>query len=154
VATTALPSANTAETILAFDFGTRRVGVAVGEPSTGLAHALATIAAERKEARFAAIARLIDEWRPALLVIGVPTHADGSEHALTVGARRFARQLEGRFGIAVALADERYTTQSAVESLASAGVRARDQRRVRDQVAAQFILQAYLDEQRSRPRTA
>ncbi len=154
MATTARPSASTAGTILAFDFGTRRIGVAVGEPSTGLAHPLATIAEQRRDARFAAIGKLIDEWRPALLVIGVPTHADGSEHALTVNARRFARQLEGRYGVAVALADERYTTRSAGEALAAAGVRAHDQRGVRDQVAAQLILQDYLDQHRSGPRTA
>jgi putative holliday junction resolvase len=154
VATTARPSANTAGTILAFDFGTRRIGVAVGESSTGLAHPLATIAEQRRDARFAAIGKLVDEWRPALLVIGVPTHADGREHALTASARRFARQLEGRYGVAVALADERYTTRSAGEALAAAGVRAHNQRGVRDQVAAQLILQDYLDQQRSRPRTA
>jgi putative holliday junction resolvase len=154
VATTARPSASTAGTILAFDFGTRRIGVAVGESSTGLAHPLATIAEERRDARFAAIGKLVDEWRPALLVIGVPTHADGSEHALTASARRFARQLEGRYGVAVALADERYTTRSAGEALTTAGVRARDQRSVRDQVAAQLILQNYLDQHRSGPRPA
>lgn len=154
MATTARPSASPADTILAFDFGTRRIGVAVGEPSTGLAHPLATIAEERKDARFAAIGKLIDEWRPTLLVIGVPTHADGSEHALTANARRFARQLEGRYGIRVALADERYSTRSAAEALTSAGVRAREQRGVRDRVAAQLILQDYLDQHCSRPRTA
>jgi putative holliday junction resolvase len=154
VATTARPSASTAGTILAFDFGTRRIGVAVGELSTGLAHPLATIAEERRDARFAAIGKLINEWRPALLVIGVPTYADGSEHALTASARRFARQLAGRYSVAVALADERYTTRSAGEALTAAGVRAHDQRRVRDQVAAQLILQNYLDQHRSGPRTA
>jgi putative holliday junction resolvase len=154
VAATARPSASPAGTILAFDFGTRRIGVAVGEASTGLAHPLATIADERRDARFAAIGKLIDEWRPALLVIGVPTHADGRAHELTANARRFARKLEGRYGIAVAFADERYSTRAAREALAAAGVRARDQRDVRDQVAAQLILQAYLDEQRDRPRTA
>ena len=154
MATTARPSASPAGTILAFDFGTRRIGVAVGEPKTGLAHPLTTIAEERKDARFAAIGKLIDEWHPALLLIGVPTHADGSEHALTASARRFARQLESRYGVAVALADERYTTRSAGEALASAGVRAHAQRGVRDQVAAQLILQAYLDERSDPSRTA
>jgi putative Holliday junction resolvase len=154
VTTTALPSASTAGTILAFDFGTRRIGVAVGEPSTSLAHPLVTIAEERRDARFAAIGKLIEEWRPTLLVVGVPTHADGSEHALTVRARRFARQLEGRYGVAVALADERYTTRSAAEALTAAGVSTRNQRGVRDQFAAQLILQNYLDQHRSGPRAA
>jgi putative holliday junction resolvase len=154
VVATALSSARLAGTILAFDFGTRRIGVAVGESGTGLAHPLATIAAERKDDRFAAIARLIDEWRPALLLIGLPTHADGKEHELTVSARRFARQLEGRFGVAVALADERFTTRAATGALAAAGVRARNQRGVRDRIAAQLILQTYLDERGEDERTA
>ena len=151
---TAFPSARPAGTILAFDFGTRRIGVAVGESATGLAHPLATIAAERKDDRFAAIAKLIDEWRPALVLIGLPTHADGKAHELTASARRFARQLEGRFGVTVALADERFTTHAATEALADAGVTARHQRGVRDQVAAQLILQAYLDECGDNERTA
>ena len=128
MATSQHPSASPAGTILAFDFGTRRIGVAVGEPATGLAHPLQTIDAERKDARFAAIAKLIDEWRPTMLVVGVPTHADGAEHALTEGARRFARQLEGRFGLAVVFADERFTTRAASAALDEAGVRARAQR--------------------------
>ena len=96
----AISSAVQAGTILAFDFGTRRIGVAVGEAATGMAHPLTTIASERKADRYGAIGKLIDEWHPALLLIGLPTHADGSEHAMTASARRFARSLEGRFGIA------------------------------------------------------
>ena len=107
------PSARPAGTILAFDFGTRRIGVAVGEPGTGLAHPLTTIAAVRRDERFKAIGNLIEEWRPTLVLIGLPTHADGAEHELTASARRFARQLEGRFGVTVALADERFTTLAA-----------------------------------------
>lgn len=154
MATSQHPSASRAGTILAFDFGTRRIGVAVGEPATGLAHPLQTIDTERRDERFAAIAKLIDEWHPTLLVVGVPIHADGAEHALTESARRFARQLEGRFGVAVALADERFTTQAASVALDEAGVRARAQRGPRDQVAAQIILQAFLDDQREREMSA
>jgi putative holliday junction resolvase len=141
-----MPSASRAGTILAFDFGTRRIGVAVGEPLTSLAHPLATIEAESNDDRFAAIAALVDEWRPTLMLVGLPTHADSSEHELTARARRFARQLEGRFGVAVELVDERFTTLAAAEALSAAGVAVREQRRVRDRVAAQLILQAYLDE--------
>ena len=141
-----MPSAPRAGTILAFDFGTRRIGVAVGEALTGLAHPLTTIEAEKNADRFAAIAALIDEWHPALMLVGLPTHADSTEHELTARARRFARQLEGRFGVAVELADERFTTQAATEPLSAAGVTAREHRRVRDRVAAQLILQAYLDQ--------
>ena len=151
---TARPSARPAGTILAFDFGTRRIGVAVGELETGLAHPLATIAALRRDERFKAIGNLIEEWRPTLVLIGLPFHADGAEHELTASARRFARQLEGRFGVTVALADERFTTLAAGEALATAGVKARNQRGVRDQVAAQLILQAYLDERSAKERSA
>ena len=149
MAATAIPSAPRAGTILAFDFGTRRIGVAVGEATTGLAHPLATIEAERSDQRFAAIAALIEEWRPKLILVGLPTHADSTEHELTARARRFARQLEGRFGVAVELADERFTTLAATEALSAAGVTAREQRSVRDRVAAQLILQAYLDQRRT-----
>ena len=121
----------------------------MGEAATGLAHPLATIEAERSDQRFAAIAALIDEWRPKLILVGLPTHADSTEHELTARARRFARQLEGRFGVAVELADERFTTLAATEALSAAGVTAREQRSVRDRVAAQLILQAYLDQRRT-----
>ena len=110
---TAASSASRAGTILAFDFGTRRIGVAVGERAIGLAHPLATIAGEQNEHRFAAIESLIDEWHPALLIVGLPLHADGTEHALTARARRFAKQLEGRFGVTAELVDERFTTHAA-----------------------------------------
>ncbi|HKE41460.1 MAG TPA: Holliday junction resolvase RuvX [Casimicrobiaceae bacterium] len=141
-----MPSAPERGTILAFDFGTRRIGVAVGEHATRIAHPLATIESEKNAERFAAIAALVDEWRPALLLVGLPTHADSSEHELTARARRFARQLEGKFGVAVALADERYSTRAAAEALSAAGVKTLKQRPLRDRVAAQLILQAYLDE--------
>lgn len=98
---------------LAFDFGTRRVGVAVGNTLLGRARALATIAADG-DARFAAIGRLIDEWRPDALVVGVPRHPDGAAHDNTRRAQRFARQLHGRFRLPVHEVDERYTTTEAI----------------------------------------
>jgi putative Holliday junction resolvase len=147
VSETAARRASRAGTILAFDFGTRRIGVAVGESAIGLAHPLATIASEQNEHRFAAIERLIDEWHPARLIVGLPLHADGTEHALTARARRFANQLEGRFGLAAELVDERFTTHAATEALSDAGVKTRAHKDVRDQVAAQLILQAYFDQQ-------
>jgi putative holliday junction resolvase len=146
VAATAASSAPARGTILAFDFGTRRIGVAVGETAIGLAHPLTTIASEENERRFAAIASLIDEWHPALLVVGLPLHADGTAHALTTRARRFAKQLEGRFGVTAELVDERFTTHAASEALSDAGVKARGHKGVRDQVAAQLILQSYFDQ--------
>lgn len=118
---------------LAFDFGTRRVGVAGGNTLLRRANGLRTIAAEG-DARFAAIARLIAEWQPDALVVGVPFHPDGAEHDNTRRARRFARQLQGRFRLPVHEVDERYTTTEAL----AAG--ARDT----DAAAAALILDQYL----------
>jgi putative Holliday junction resolvase len=146
LAATLRPPITRAGTILAFDFGTRRVGVAVGETSLGLAHPLVTIAAHSDEDRLAGIASLVAEWQPAMLVVGLPTHADGTPHAMTARAREFARRLEARFQLAVELVDERYTTEAATAALSSAGVGERGHRPLRDQVAAQIILQAYLDQ--------
>jgi len=92
---------------------------------------------------------LIEEWRPALLVVGLPTHADGTAHAMTARALRFARHLEGRFGLPVTCCDERFTTHDAALALRGARVRGRAKKAVRDQVAAQLILQAYLDQRRA-----
>ena len=146
VAATLLRPAERAGTILAFDFGTRRTGVAVGETTLGLAHPLATIVAGSDDERLAAIASLVREWQPVLLVVGLPTHADGTPHAMTARAQDFAGGLEARFRLAVDLVDERYSTEVATAALADAGVGARGHKPLRDQVAAQIILQAYLDQ--------
>lgn len=135
-------------TVLAFDFGTRRIGVAVGNTIVRVAHPLATIDGAGNAGRFTAIAALIDEWQPDELVVGVPVHADGAAHAMTLRARRFARQLAGRFGLVVVEVDERYTTVMAESQLAQAGQGGRSGREQRDEVAAQLILQAYFDERR------
>jgi putative Holliday junction resolvase len=100
-------------TYLAFDYGQRRVGVAVGNTLLGQARPLKTIAAEG-DARFAAVAHLIAEWQPDALVVGVPLHPDGAPHDNTRRAQRFARQLHGRFRLAVHEVDERYTTTEAL----------------------------------------
>ncbi len=133
-------------TVLAFDFGTRRIGVAVGNTFLRVAQPLTTIAAEANAARFAAVGALIDEWRPDMLVVGLPVHADGVPHEMTARAERFARQLESRFGLKVARVDERYTTQNAEGALAAAGIRAGVRKAARDEVAAQLILQSWLDD--------
>ncbi|HVW64675.1 MAG TPA: Holliday junction resolvase RuvX [Nitrosospira sp.] len=132
-------------TVLAFDFGRKRIGVAVGSRELGLAHPLATVDAEKTVNRFSSIEGLIREWRPVLLVVGLPVHADGVEHELTRMSRRFAQQLEGRFGIPVVFMDERYTSISASSALREAGVKGKKQKPVLDQVAAQLILQDYFD---------
>jgi putative holliday junction resolvase len=133
-------------TVLAFDFGTRRIGVAMGNTLTRVAHPLVTIEGERNDARFEAIAALVAEWRPGTLVVGLPTHADGTEHDMTYRAQRFARQLEGRFRLPVALVDERWTTEAAQSVMDAAGKSGRKERAARDAVAAQLILQSWFDE--------
>ena len=135
-----------AATVLAFDFGTRRIGVAIGNTLIRIAHPLTTIAVEANTARFAAIAALIGEWHPGLLIVGRPVHADGVEHEMTALAERFARQVEGRFGLPVARVDERFTTVGADDALTAARVRGSGRKKMRDRVAAQLILQSWFDE--------
>jgi putative Holliday junction resolvase len=97
-------------TAIAFDFGTRRIGLAVGNSITGSSQALAPIAADNDDARFSLIEAQIQEWAPDQLVVGLPCHPDGAEHAMTAKARRFGNQLHGRFGLPVTWVDERYTS--------------------------------------------
>jgi putative Holliday junction resolvase len=110
----AMPEATAApQSLLAFDYGTRRIGVASGQRLLGRGEPRATVAVAGT-AHFDAIARLIAEWQPDALVVGVPFHPDGAEHANTLRARRFARQLQGRFRLPVHEVDERYTTTEAL----------------------------------------
>jgi len=108
----AAPLAVAPRSFLAFDYGTKRVGVATGNSLTRTAQPLRTVDAQGT-ARFAALAALVDEWKPDALVVGVPRHPDGASHDNTLRAQRFARQLHGRFRLAVHEVDERYTTTEA-----------------------------------------
>ena len=130
-------------TVLAFDFGTRRVGVAVGELAIGIAHPLQTLRTASERTRLSAIAELVREWSPSLLVVGLPSHMNGDEHGLSDRCRRFALKLERRFGLDVRLVDERLTSRAAAQSLTATGVRGRDQSEMLDQVAAMHILETY-----------
>ena len=132
-----------AGTVLAFDFGTKRTGVAVGDFETRLAHPLTTVTAADNRARIAAIGQLIAEWRPVLLVVGMPARADGAEHPVGTLARRFAQRLQGRFGVRAELVDEHLTSQDAESSLRAAGARGTRLKAGLDAVAAQRILEAY-----------
>jgi putative Holliday junction resolvase len=134
---------NDPATVLAFDFGTRRIGIAVGTTITRSARPLATIDAADDGTRDAALARVIDEWQPQLLVVGLPVHADGTPHAMTERARRFGEDLRRRFAIPVAFADERHTSELANSALAGQG---RAGRGKRDEAAARIILQGWLDD--------
>lgn len=102
------------QTFLAFDFGLKRTGVAVGNRMTRTATPQATIRADGADARFAAAEQRIKEWQPDALVVGVPFHPDGASHENTLRARKFARQLRGRFGKPVYEVDERYSTTEAL----------------------------------------
>lgn len=133
-------------TVLGFDFGKKRIGVAIGEIGIGVAHPLETVVGEKTEQRFNIIAELIRTWQPVTLVVGLPTHVDGTEHELTRLSQRFARRLKGRFKINVTLVDERYTSLVASEMLREVGVKGRKQKSMLDQIAAQQILQLFLDE--------
>ena len=97
-------------TIMAFDYGTRRIGVAVGNTITQIGQPVKTIAASNEDARFKAIELLLKEWQPHQLVVGLPCHPDGAEHDMTAKAKRFGNQLHGRFQLPVAWVDERYTS--------------------------------------------
>jgi len=133
-------------TVLAFDFGTKRIGVATGDFETRLAHPLDTIEHAENRLRFAAIGRLVAEWRPVLFVVGLPSHADGSPHPVALAARRFAQRLQGRFGVPAAFVDERLTSHDAEQSLRHAGVRGPRLKSAVDAVAAQRILEAFFTE--------
>lgn len=133
-------------TLLAFDFGTRRIGIAVGNTLLRRASPLSTIDDERTETRFAAIAALLDEWQPSALVVGLPSNDDGTPHELTALCRRFANRLKGRFKLPTILLDERYTSIAASAQLDEEGIHGMKQKSLIDQYAAQQILQAYFDE--------
>jgi putative holliday junction resolvase len=132
-------------TVLAFDFGEKRIGVAVGESMLKVAHPLTTINAEQNEVKFAQIGELIKEWRACLLVVGLPMHMDGEPHLLTQLSKKFAQRLEGRFNLPVVMVDERLSSAEAAQNLSAAGVKGIKQKAMLDAVAAQTILQSYFD---------
>lgn len=140
-----MPDGARSGTVLAFDFGTRRIGVAVGEMMLGSARPLTTISAEANDARFATVGRLIDEWRPAALVVGLPLSLDGQATEMTDRCRRFARQLEGRFRLPVELVDERLTSTDADERLRGRALDWRRRKETLDAEAAATLLQAYFN---------
>jgi putative Holliday junction resolvase len=132
-----MTAAASAATLLAFDYGTRRTGVAVGNTLMRQAQPLATLVAEG-DAVFAKAEPLIREWQPAALVVGIPLHPDGAAHENTRRAERFARRLHGRFGLPVHRVDERYSTTEAL----AAGARGE----AADAAAAAILLEQYFRE--------
>lgn len=132
-------------TVLGFDFGEQRIGVAVGEHLWATANPLTTIDNESNEVRFQVIAGLIQEWQPKLLIVGLPLSLDGTENNVTQLCKKFARRLNGRFNLPVMLIDERFSSAEASNLLSESGIKGRAQKAVLDQVAAQTILQSYFD---------
>jgi len=128
-----------ATTLLGFDYGRKRIGVAVGQRLTATATALTTVRAREGKPDWPAISRLVAEWQPQALVVGIPYHMDGSEQNMTRDAQRFCRQLEGRYGLPVYRAEERLSSY-----IVEAGLPAGD--REIDPLAAQVILQDWLQQ--------
>ncbi len=124
----------TGEVVLGFDFGTRRIGVALGNSITRQAHPLRIIQSEPLATRWASIAQAVQEWQPARFIVGLPRHPDGGEHEMTQRAQKFGRQLAGRYGKPVAFVDERYSSVTL------------DPARDSDAEAAAVILQQWFDE--------
>lgn len=121
---------NKNSTVLAFDYGERRIGVAVGNTLTKTAEPLKIIQVKNKDKTFEFIELLIREWQPEILVVGLPMHPDGGEHAVTLKVKKFSNQLRSRFNLRVLLIDERYTSVCVVDG--------------NDALAAQLILAQYL----------
>ncbi len=123
-------------TVIAFDFGLKRIGVAVGNTLLKQATPLALIDEPTNDGKFKAIGALLGEWQPDTVVVGLPLHPDGAEHEMSVRCRRFANQIHGRYGIPAVLVDERYT---------SAVLQQQRGQHV-DSDAAALILQQYFDQ--------
>jgi putative holliday junction resolvase len=137
-----------AGTLLGFDFGEKRIGVAVGETETGIAHPLMGIVAEATDARFALIEKVVSEWHPTGFVVGRPRHPDGGEHAVAKLVEKFARRLAGRFSLPVVFVDETLSSATAEEQMRDTHARIRGKTDI-DALAAAVILQSYLNEPES-----
>jgi len=135
---------------LGFDFGLKRIGVATGQELTGTAQALTTITCQQQKPDWETIEKLINDWKPDALVVGIPYHLDGKEQEMTLAAQRFARQLNGRFKLPVFEMDERLSSREAEAEIArqrQAGLRKKSQKGDIDMMAAQIILQSWLQQQ-------
>ena len=135
-----------AETILGFDFGEKRIGVAVGNTVTSQAEALTTLHVESNVARLDAVEKLVIAWQPASFVVGQPEHADGRPHAVAHLAKKFGNRLSEKFKLPVVYINETLSSTEASRMLNERGVKGIAQKDEIDAVAAQVILQSYLDE--------
>ena len=141
-----MPKQMAAATFLAFDYGEKYIGVAVGSRHTRRAEALTTLRGSAKNPDWVRLSKLIEEWRPDALVVGLPLNMDGSTNPMTRAARAFGHRLKERYNLPVHMVDERLSTRVARDILNEAGVPMRRHKSQLDQVAAQTILQAYLNE--------
>ncbi|MEI2265608.1 Holliday junction resolvase RuvX [Erwinia sp. CGal63] len=133
------------QTLLSFDFGTKSIGVAIGQQLTGTARPLAALKAQDGTPDWSKIETLLKEWQPDYVVVGLPLNMDGSEQPLTARARKFANRLHGRFGIKVELHDERLSTVEARADLFSrGGFRALNKGSV-DSLSAVIILESWFE---------
>ena len=130
--------------LLAFDFGEARLGVAVGYKKTGMVHPLVTLRVKDDQPDWTQVEKLLDEWKPVALIVGLPLNMDGSDNDMTAKARKFGNRLNGRYNLPIHMVDERLTTRIASEALAETGLASRKHKAVIDQLAAQHILQTYL----------
>lgn len=133
-------------TLLGFDFGTKRIGIAIAQEVTGTASPLITVAAVKHKPDWDSISKIIAEWQPDLLVVGLPLHMDGSEQPMTQAAKRFSNQLNGRYQIPIALMDERLSSneaESIINEQSSSRSLFQDKAQI-DMISAQLILQSWL----------
>lgn len=141
---------NEARTYLGFDYGRARIGVATGQTTTRSASALTTLACIQNKPDWPAIERLIEQWKPDALVVGVPYYTDGKPHEMTAAAQRFARQLEGRFGLPVHEADERLSSREAYADLVAQRQSGRKRKLAREEIdrkAAEILLRDWLNQE-------
>ena len=135
---------STPQTLLGFDYGFKRIGVAIGHEITGQARPLATLVLKNKQIPWDNITRLIEEWAPGALVVGMPLNADQSEHEVSKAARRFGNQLNGRYNLPVYWVDERLTSHAAEQLLREPPLPGKNSSATTDSVAAQLILESWL----------
>ena len=136
-------------TYLGFDFGSKRIGVAVGHLETGIASPLLTLSAINQNPNWAGITRLVGEWHPSGFVVGISLQADGSDNVITPRMLKFCRQLEGRYRLPVSRQDETLSTYEAKQMLFDeVNVNATKLWEVQDQLAAQLILQSWLNDKK------
>jgi putative Holliday junction resolvase len=141
-------------TFLGFDFGSRHLGIAVGSSATGTARPLGSAPVRAGIPDWAVLDRLVKEWQPAALIVGLPLNMDDSENEMTRAARRFGQRLHARYNLPVQWVDERLTSVDAKNALVEARVPWKQRRAQVDKLAAQNILQAYLDETRHSSKEA